>query len=379
MVLINRRLYGVFRKEMLHIRRDKRTLFLTLAFPVMMMLLYGFGIRFDVKNLPLVILDYDRSAFTREYAQSLIKNEAFTYKGHVMSYAELEQKLERGQARLGLVFWPGASRRLTRGQTVPVQVVIDGSDANTANIAMGYLSAFGQDYSQKLLHNGQTKLPAGINLQPLNIQPRVWYNPELRSANFVVPGIIGVIMIMLGALLTAFTIVEEKERGTIEMLISSPLTRFELMLGKILPYLILSLLAITIIVVMGYLMFNVPIKGSLAALSVSCVVYMFSVLGLGVLISNLTSKLQEAMFAAVMISLLPGILLSGFAFPIESMPGWIKPLTYLVPTRYFLVIIRGIYLKGIGPLVLWRQALPLIVFGVGILVFSALRFRKSLD
>ncbi|MDO9067366.1 MAG: ABC transporter permease, partial [Deltaproteobacteria bacterium] len=147
----------------------------------------------------------------------------------------------------------------------------------------------------------------------------------------------------------------------------------------ILPYLILSLLAIASIVVMGYLMFNVPIKGSLAALAVSCVVYMFSVLGIGVLISNLTSKLQEAMFAAVMISLLPGILLSGFAFPIESMPAWIKPLTYLVPTRYFLVIIRGIYLKGIGPLVLWRQALPLIVFGVGILVFSALKFKKSLD
>lgn len=379
MILLNRRLYGVFRKELLHIRRDPRTLFLTLAFPAMMMVLYGFGIRFDVKNLPLVILDYDRSAFTREYTQSLIQNEAFAYKGHVLSYAELEQKLEKGQAKVALVFWPGSSRRLTRGQPVPVQVIIDGSDANTANIAMGYLSAFGQSYSQKLLQSGQTRLPAGINLQPLNIQPRMWYNPELRSANFVVPGIIGVIMVMLGALLTAFTIVEEKERGTIEMLIASPLTRFELMLGKILPYLILSLLAITIIVLMGYLMFGVPIKGSLAALTVSCVVYMFSVLGIGIMISNLTKKLQDAMFAAVMVSMLPGILLSGFAFPIESMPVWIQPLTYLVPTRYFLVIIRGIYLKGIGPLVLWRQALPLIIFGAGIMVLSSLKFKKSLD
>jgi ABC-2 type transport system permease protein len=184
---------------------------------------------------------------------------------------------------------------------------------------------------------------------------------------------------MLGALLTAFTIVEEKERGTIEMLIASPITRFELMMGKILPYLILSLIAISIIVVMGYLMFGVPIKGSVAALAISCVVYMFSILGIGIMISNITSKLQDAMFAAVLSSMLPGILLSGFAFPIESMPAWIKPLTYLVPTRYFLVLIRGIYLKGVGPMVLWRQGLPLIIFGAGILVLSALKFKKSLD
>jgi ABC-2 type transport system permease protein len=379
MILLNRRLYGVFRKELLHIRRDPRTLFLTLAFPATLMLLFGFGIRFDVKNLPLIVLDYDRSAFTREYTQSLLQNEAFEYKGHVLSYAELEKKLEKGQARVALVFWPGSGRKATRGQQVPVQVIVDGSDANTANIAIGYLKGFGQSYSQKLLESGQSRLPAGVNLQPLSIQPRIWYNPELRSANFVVPGIIGVIMIMLGALLTAFTIVEEKERGTIEMLIASPLTRLELILGKIMPYLIVSLIAISIIVLMGYLMFGVPIKGGLTALSISCVVYMFSILGIGVMISTITSKLQDALFAAVLGSMLPGILLSGFAFPIESMPAWIKPITYLVPTRYFLVIIRGIYLKGIGPLVLWRQGLPLVAFGLVMLALSSLRFRKSLD
>jgi ABC-2 type transport system permease protein len=369
----------VFRKELLHIRRDPRTLFLTLAFPATLMLLFGFGIRFDVKNLPLVVLDYDRSAFSRDYTLSLMQNEAFDYQGHVMNYSQLEKKLEKGQARVALVLWPGSGRKLTRGQPVPIQVVVDGSDANTANIAMGYLKAFGQSYSQQLLKSGQSRLPANINLQPLSIRPRIWYNPELRSANFVVPGIIGVIMIMLGALLTAFTIVEEKERGTIEMLIASPLTRFELMLGKIIPYLIVSLLAISIIVLMGYLMFDVPIKGGLGPLAVSCVVYMFSILGIGVMISTLTSKLQDAMFAAVLSSMLPGILLSGFAFPIESMPAWIKPLTYLVPTRYFLVIIRGIYLKGVGPLVLWRQGLPLVAFGVVMLVLSSLKFKKSLD
>lgn len=370
-----RRLYGIFRKELIHIRRDPRTLFISLMFPVIMMLLYGYGIRFDVKNMPVMVLDMDRSAFTRGYVDAVARNEAFSYRGAALSYAELEKAVESGRAKVGLVFLPGTARRLTRSEPVSVQVLVDGSDANTANIALGYLSAFSLGRSAELLSGAW----GSLNLRPLTVEPRVWYNPELRSANFVVPGIIAIIMILLGTLLTAFTIVEEKERGTVEMLITSPLTRTELILGKILPYMALSLAAISTIVVMGYFLFGVPIKGSLLALAGSSIVYLFCVLGLGILVSTLTSKLQDAMFVAVIISLLPGILLSGFAFPIESMPPLIKPVTYLVPTRYFLVIIRGIYLKGVGPLVLWRQGLPLLAYGLAMIGLSALRFKKGLD
>ncbi|HBE74036.1 MAG TPA: hypothetical protein DDW31_08150 [candidate division Zixibacteria bacterium] len=370
-----RRLRGVFRKELIHIRRDPRTLFVSLMFPAVMMLLYGYGIRFDVRNLPVMALDMDRSAFSRGFIGALARNESFAYRGTAADYAELERAVERGRARVGIVIPPGAGRRLTRGEPAPVQVVVDGSDANTANIALGYLSALGQKLSSDLKPSPAS--PAAF--LPIEVRTRVWYNPELRSANFVVPGIIAVIMILLGTLLTAFTIVEEKERGTLEMLIVSPVTRLELMLGKILPYLLLSLMAIAVIVGMGYLLFRVPIKGSLLALAGSCLIYLFAVLGLGILVSTLTDRLQDAMFLAVIVSLLPGILLSGFAFPIESMPAGVKPLTYLVPTRYFLVIIRGIYLKGIGPLVLWRQALPLALFGAALVVISSLKFKKGLD
>lgn len=370
-----RRLYAIFRKELIHIRRDPRTLFVSLMFPVIMMLLYGYGIRFDVKSLPVISWDMDRSPFTRRYIETLAQNEAFSYRGAAMGYAELERALESGRAKVGLVFLPGTARRLARGGPVSIQILMDGSDANTANIAMGYLTAFGQELSASLLGESLHR----INLSPLKVEPRVWYNPELRSANFVVPGIIAIIMILLGTLLTAFTIVEEKERGTAEMLITSPLYRSELILGKILPYLALSLVAISTIVIMGYFLFSVPIKGSLLALAGSSLLYLSCVLGLGVLVSTLTSKLQDAMFLAVIVSLLPGILLSGFAFPIESMPALIRPLTYLVPTRYFLAIIRGIYLKGVGPLALWRQALPLLAYGLAVLGLSAMRFRKGLD
>ncbi len=370
-----RRLYGIFRKELIHIRRDPRTLFVSLMFPVIMMLLYGYGIRFDVKNLPVMALDMDRSPFTRGYIDAVAHNEAFSYRGAALSYTELERAVESGRAKVGLVFLPGTARRLTRSGPAAVQVLVDGSDANTANIAMGYLSAFSLGQSAELLEQAGGR----INLRPLVVEPRVWYNPELRSANFVVPGIIAIIMILLGTLLTAFTIVEEKERGTVEMLITSPLTRTELILGKILPYMALSLTAISTIVIMGYFMFGVPIKGSLLALAGSSIVYLFCVLGLGILVSTMTSKLQDAMFVAVIISLLPGILLSGFAFPIESMPTLIKPLTYLVPTRYFLVIIRGIYLKGLGPVTMWRQGLPLLAYGLIVIGLSSLRFKKSLD
>lgn len=375
MRMLNRRLYGIFRKELIHIRRDPRTLFVSLMFPVVMMLLYGYGIRFDVMNLPVAALDMDRTAFSRGLVAALARSEAFSYRGIAASYGELEKAVERGQARVGVVIPPGAGRRLTRGERVPIQVIVDGSDASTANIALGYLSALALRVSSDLAPGS----PARTVLTPIEVRARVWYNPELRSANFVVPGIVAVIMILLGTLLTAFAIVEEKERGTVEMLIVSPVTRLELVLGKILPYLLLSLAAITAIVVMGFLLFRVPIKGSLLALAGSCLVYLFAVLGLGIFVSTFASRLQDAMFLAVVVSLLPGILLSGFAFPIESMPAAIRPLTYLVPTRYFLVIIRGIYLKGVGPLTLWRQALPLLFFGLALAALSSFKFRKSLD
>jgi len=373
MLLFNRRFLAVLRKEAIHIRRDPRTMFVSLVFPVIMMILYGYGIRFDVRHLPFMVLDMDRSPFSRHFIQALSSSQHFAYRGSVLSYGQLERALDDGRAKIGLVFPPGAGRRSTPGGAgATVQVIIDGGDANTANIALGYLAAFGHSWAED-------ENPTAPGQILLDIRPRVWYNPELKSANFVVPGIIAIIMILLGTLLTAFTLVEEKERGTVEMLIVSPVTKLELILGKILPYLAISLLDVVIIVIMGYLLFDVPIKGSLWLLFLACLLYLFTVLGLGILISSVTRKLQDAMFLAFVASLLPGILLSGFVFPLESLPVVIKPLSYLVPTRYFLIIIRGIYLKGVGLEVLWRQMLLLALFGAILVLASALRFRKSLE
>jgi len=263
--------------------------------------------------------------------------------------------------------------RLRAGEPTAVQVLIDGSDSNTATIAQGYALAMVNGY---VVRRGAGRIVAAA---PIEVRSRIWYNPELKSVNFIVPGVIAIIMMIVGAVLTALSIVKEKERGTIEQILVSPIRPLEMIIGKIVPYVVIALLDLMIIIVAGYVLFAVPIKGSLLQLAIFSVLYLVCSLGVGVFVSTIADTMQTAMIAAIFMSLLPSVLLSGFVFPIENMPVAIQVVTYFFPGRYFVTAIRGIYLKRVGLEVLWPEAVFLMAFASGIVWLSASRFRDKLE
>jgi ABC-2 type transport system permease protein len=259
------------------------------------------------------------------------------------------------------------------GKPTAVQVLIDGSDANAATIAQGYALAIVNAYDAK--RRRTTMVPHA----PIEVQSRVWYNPELKSVNFIVPGIIAVIMMIVGAILTALSIAKERERGTLEQILTSPIRPVEMIIGKIVPYVFIALLDLSIIVAAGYVLFHVPMKGSLLQFTLFSLLYLVCALGVGVFVSTIADTMQNAMLFAIFLSLMPSVLLSGFVFPIEYMPIPVQAITYLVPGRYFVDAIRGIYLKGVGLSVLWLDAVLLMLFGAGIVALSTSRFHNRLE
>jgi ABC-2 type transport system permease protein len=297
------------------------------------------------------------------------------------SYSELESGINRGTTRIGIVIPPNFSERLSSNREAVVQLLVDGADNNTATIAMSYASAISRTYSTGIVMQQLEGVLRTMNLPvpAVTAEPRIWFNPDLESVQFIVPGIIAVIMMIVGTVLTAVTIVKEKEQGTIEQIVSSPVKKYELMIGKTVPYAVLAYVDFLIIVVASYLMFGIHIKGSIALLLVTAFFYLIGVLGIGILVSTVTRTQISAMFAAIMASMLPSILLSGFIFPIRQMPAALQALTIVVPARYFIEILRDIYLKGLGLESFWRETLYIMVFGVVMIALAAHRFRKKLD
>lgn len=365
---------AILRREFIDVRRDRRSLVLTFLYPIFMLVLYGYGIRYDVDNVPLTILDRSETPESRDLAEQMTRSGYFRLVRFAAAERDVERDLTTDAARAAVVIPRDFADRVRAGESAPVQVLIDGTDSNTATIAQGYALAIVGRYAA-----ARAGTVSAIDAAPIRLQTRIWYNPELKSVNFIVPGIIAVIMMIVGALLTALSIVKEKERGTIEQILVSPIRPLELMVGKIVPYMAIALLDLAIIVTAGYLLFGVPIKGSLIQLAVFSLLYLVSSLGVGVFVSTIADTMQTAMLAAIFLSLLPSILLSGFVFPIENMPVAIQGITYLFPGRYFVTAIRGIYLKGVGLGVLWPEALLLTLFGVGIVWLSATRFQERLE
>jgi ABC-2 type transport system permease protein len=374
-------LRAIARKEFIQIKRDKATIYMVVVFPVMMLVLYGFGIRYDVKSVPMTVLDRDGTAKSREYIERFAQSPYFTIKRHAASYRELQDDIDRGDTRIGLVVAPDFSQRLSSNREAAVQFVVDGADNNTATIAMAYVSAITRDYSSAILTERmdaflrQTHIP----LPAIEAESRVWFNPNLESVQFIVPGIIAIIMMMIGTVLTAITIVREKEQGTIEQIVSSPIGRYELMIGKVIPYAALAYLDFLLIIVASYFLFHVTIKGSLVLLLITALFYLIGVLGTGILISTVTETQISAMLGAIMISMLPSILLSGFIFPIQQMPRILQAITVVVPARYFIEILRDIYLKGLGLESFWKETLYIMLFGLVTIALAARRFQKKLD
>jgi len=375
------RIGAIIRKEFIQIRRDHATIYMVFIFPVMMLILYGFGIRYDVKSVPMAVYDQDATQSSRQYIERFARSPYFEIRRYAQSYRELEEGINRGTTRIGIVIPPDFSERLASNREAVVQVLVDGADNNTATIAMSYVSAISRSYSTSIVMQQMESVLRQLNLPipAIQAEPRIWFNPNLESVQFIVPGIIAVIMMIVGTVLTAVTIVKEKEQGTIEQIVSSPIKRYELMVGKTVPYAVLAYIDFLIIVVASYLLFDVHIKGSIPLLLVTAFFYLIGVLGIGILVSTVTQTQIAAMFGAIMASMLPSILLSGFIFPIRQMPAVLQVLTIVVPARYFIEILRDIYLKGLGIEAFWKEILYIVIFGFVMIGMAARRFRKKLD
>jgi ABC-2 type transport system permease protein len=365
-----RTIRAIMRREFIDVLRDRRSLILTFLYPISMLIMYGYGIRYDVDHVPLTILDYDQTPESRDLGQQMIRSGYFQLVRWAHNQHDLDRDLTTDASKAAVVIPVDFAARLHAGEPVSVQAIVDGSDSNTATIAQVYLLAMIARYSAGL---------AGDAIRPpIQVKSRVWYNPELKSVNFIVPGIIAVIMMIVGAILTALSIVKEKERGTIEQILVSPIAPLEMMIGKIIPYVIIAFVDLVIVVIAGYLIFAVPIKGSLFQLGIFALFYLIASLGTGVFVSTIADTMQTAMLAAIFISLMPSILLSGFVFPLENMPVGVRIVSYFFPGRYFVTAIRGIYLKGVGIGVLWPELLMLLCFCTAIVWLSASRFQEKL-
>jgi ABC-2 type transport system permease protein len=375
-----RRIWTIMRKEFIEIWRDPRSLGFVLSMPVLMLMLYGYGISSDVKRVPLVVYDRDRTPAARELLRRFTSTEYFVVTARVDGLRELRLAIDRGQAKVGLLIPEDFGKNLSAGRPASIQFVVDGSDSNTANIAIGNISAIGRstELFPRDLRPQLYLAPKHTNVEPIELRTWIWYNPELKSSNFLVPGLTAVILMMLAAILTSLTVAREWERGTMEGLIASPLHAHELMIGKILPYVVIGVVDVVFILLVAVFWFRVPLRGNLSLLMVSSTIFLLGALGIGLFISAATKNQQVAFQLSLLATMLPSLLLSGFFYPIENMPPILRAVTYLIPARYFLVVIRGIFLKGVGLSVLWQELLFLSAFAIFMLVASSAKFKKRL-
>lgn len=375
---MNSRLISIVRKEFIQAFRDRRTIIMVVIMPIMQLFLLGYAATSDVRNISIAVWDQNRTPQSRGLLDAFRAADYFRIAYSVGSQKEVQSLIEQGNARAALVIPPDYDRRLLEGNA-QVSMIMDGSDATVGGTALSVARLIGQSYATKVMQE-QTSRSGRSASQPLPLEVRtqVWYNPDLVSAYFMVPGVIGQLLFMITTILTATAIVRERERGTIEQLIVTPIRSWELMLGKILPYVILAFIMVVEVLVIGHWWFKVPVLGNLGLIALTSGLLLLSCLGIGLFASTIANTQQEAMMM-VQMTMLPSIFLSGFFFPIEAMPQPLQWASALVPLRYYLVIIRALMLKGVGLEAIQTPVLALVIFGVVILTLAALRFRKTLD
>jgi ABC-2 type transport system permease protein len=343
-----------------------------------MLLMFGYALTLDVDRVPFVLWDQGRTPASREFAAQFTATRYFDFRGPVASYAEVERAIDSREALLALVLPPDFGARLAAGRPAAVQVIVDGSDSNTAGIVLGYAAGIATAYNQRLLVDTVRRRTGAAPVPALDLRARVWFNADLESRNFIVPGIMAVIMGLIAALLTSLTIAREWERGTMEQLCSTPVRRAELILGKLLPYTAIGLANMVIAVLLAVHLFHVPLRGSVPLLFAVGMVFVVGTLAQGILISTVARQQLLASQMAMISTFLPAFLLSGFAFAIANMPLPVQGITYLVPARYFVALVKGIFLRGVGLGTMWPDALFLVVFAV-VVIGAAIRLtRKSL-
>ena len=374
------RIYHLLVKEFLQLRRDKSARFRLLIPPIIQMLLFGYAATFEVFNVATVLLDQDQTQESRALVADFAHSSRFKMVTVTQGRKQVQDAVESSSAQVGVVIPQGFSELLRKGQSAPVQVLLDGTNSNTALIALGYVSqicaSFGQPYALDLAQ--RTGRSLGHPIANVQLQERYWYNPNLNSRWFFIPGLIGTLTLITIVNLTAFAIVREREVGTLEQILVTPIQPIEFIIGKTLPFFLIGLFEVAIVAVFGMLWFHVPFKGNPLVLMLGTSLFLLSALAIGLLISTLCKTQQQA-FSSNFFVLNPMFILSGFSFPISSMPDALQWLTYLDPLRYFLVIIRATYLKGVGIDVLWPQMLGLAALGLSLFAMAVMRLQKSLD
>ncbi|MFA5117387.1 MAG: ABC transporter permease [Candidatus Omnitrophota bacterium] len=369
------RIKALIRKEFIQVFRDYRSLWMAIAIPVMMLVLFGYALTLDVDNVPLMIRDQDHSSVSRDLILNFKNSRYFKIVAYADTYGQIDEQINRNNALMALVIPKDFSHSLGAGQRAPVQLIVDGSDSNTASIGLGYVEGVVGAFNRTLAGDALSRKGARYT-DAVELRPRVWFNETLLSKNFIIPGLIGVIMMIVCALLTSLTVAREWERGTMEQLISTPVKSEELLVGKFIPYFVIGVVDILIAVTMGQFVFHVPFRGNIAEFFVLSAIFLTGISCWGIFISVVTKNQFMASQISFITTFLPAFLLSGFAFPIINMPKPIELLTYIIPARHFVTILKGIYLKGAGFDVLWPQALFLLIFALAMIVLTNAKFKK---
>jgi ABC-2 type transport system permease protein len=371
-----KRFWAIFKKEFRQIRRDPLSLGMLIFIPALLLVLYGYALSFDVKHIRVAVLDEDRTPQSRELLDSLFQNQYFDRAMNLSRRAEADELLIHATVRAVLIVRTGYAKAVSRGERVSIQVLVDGADANTASTAIGYFDALADRATRKARFEVLSR--AGGSIPGVTPEPRIWFNPELESAKFLVPGLIGLLLMLSAVIATSLSIVREKERETIEQMMVSPIRPEELILGKTLPYVLIGLMTMVMILVIGYYLFGVVVKGSYLLLTITTLFFLFAALGMGVLISSVTRSQQMAFQIAILTTLLPSLILSGFIFPIKNMPVLIQGLTLIVIPRYFVKALREIMMKDASFHVIAPQLAAMLALGLLYNLIAAHKTRKSI-
>ena len=374
------RLKQMLIKELVQLLRDKRTRMMLIVPPILQMLVFGYAATYEVRHVPIAFADLDRSQESRELVSRFVASPYFDVKRQLEDARPLAALVERGDIAIGVEIPPGFAQKLRKGQSAPLQALLDATNSNTALVASSYLSQIVSGYALGVQGERMARIaPQFVDAMPsIRLESRPWYNPGFSSRWFFVPGVIGSLTLVLVITLTAFAVVREREIGTLEQLMVTPIRPAEFILGKTLPFFLIGLFDVTLIALVGSFWFHVPFRGNLGVLILGAFLFILCMLGVGLLISTVSATQQQALVTAFFFTM-PAIAFSGFGFPISSMPQWLQWFTYIFPLRYFLVVLRGCFLKGVGLSVLWPQMAAMGGLGVLLLALALLRFDKALD
>lgn len=373
-----RRLKAVAKKEFLHVLRDPRSLMMGIGMPMMLLFLFGYALTLDVDRVPLAVWDQSQTVESRELISRFSGSRYFDLRLNTDNFRQIEQAIDEREALIALVIPSDFARKLSMGEAAVVQTIVDGSDPNTATIALGYADATALAFSRQVAVRQMQRAGLRLGMPMLELRPRVWFNTDMVSRNFIFPGLIAVVMMIMAAILTSLCIAREWETGTMEQLMATPLTASELIFGKLAPYFCIGVLDLILCIGVGEFVFNVPLRGSLWLLTPLAVLFLFGALSFGMLLSIITKSQLLASQFGIVTTVLPAFLLSGFIFPIENMPLPIQTVTHIITARYFVFILRGIYLKDVGMSVLWPEVLFLAGFGVIVMTAAIRKFKKKI-